>query len=142
MRQRISRTATVVALWRARESARAASTRLFEDPFAEMFVGWRLRRALKLSRLPVVGAALPWGLVDGHWDGSRGTVAVRTRYIDDALGVALRNGVEQVVILGAGFDSRAYRIPGIERVRVFEVDHPVTQARNGTGSYGDSEPFP
>jgi methyltransferase (TIGR00027 family) len=129
MRQRVSRTATVVALWRARESARSASTRLFEDPFAEAFVGWRLRCALQLSRLPVVGAALPWSLVDGHWDGSRGTVSVRTRYIDDALGAALRNGVEQVVILGAGFDSRAYRIPGIERLRVFEVDHPVTQAR-------------
>jgi methyltransferase (TIGR00027 family) len=55
-------------------------------------------------------------------------VAVRTRYIDDALTAALRSGVEQVVIFGAGFDSRAYRIPGIDRTRVFEVDHPVTQA--------------
>jgi len=32
------------------------------------------------------------------------------------------------VILGAGFDSRAYRIRGIEQTRVFEVDHPITQA--------------
>jgi hypothetical protein len=32
--------------------------------------------------------------------------------------------VNQVVILGAGFDSRVYRIPGIEQARVFEVDHP------------------
>ena len=55
-------------------------------------------------------------------------MAVRTRYIDDALADALRRGVEQVVILGAGFDSRAYRIPGIDRIRVFEVDHPLTQA--------------
>jgi methyltransferase (TIGR00027 family) len=129
MRQRVSRTATVVALWRARESARPVSTRLFEDPFAEAFVGWRLRCALQLSRLPLVGAALPWSLVDGHWGGSRGTVSVRTRYIDDALCAALRHGVEQVVILGAGFDSRAYRIAGIARARVFEVDHPVTQAK-------------
>jgi len=37
--------------------------------------------------------------------------------------------VNQVVILGAGFDSRAYRIPGIEQARVFEVDHPTTQAK-------------
>jgi methyltransferase (TIGR00027 family) len=109
MRQRVSRTATVVALWRARESARSASTRLFRDPFAEAFVGWRLRCALQLSRLPLVRAALPWSLVDGHWDGSRGTVSVRTRYIDDALGGALCNGVEQVVIFGAGFDSRVSR---------------------------------
>ena len=129
MRQAVSRTATVVALWRATESSRSATTRLFEDPLAPAFLGWRLRWTLHLSRLPVVGAALPWSLVDGHWTGSRGTVAVRTRYIDDVLGEALRRGVDQVVILGAGFDSRAYRIRGIEQIRVFEVDHPATQAR-------------
>jgi methyltransferase (TIGR00027 family) len=56
-------------------------------------------------------------------------VAVRTRYIDDRLGQALGCGVDQVVILGAGFDNRAYRIPRIERAHVFEVDHPATQAR-------------
>lgn len=56
-------------------------------------------------------------------------MAVRTRYIDDALGQALDAGANQVVILGAGFDSRAYRVPRIERARVFEVDHPATQAR-------------
>jgi methyltransferase (TIGR00027 family) len=71
---------------------------------------------------------VPWSIIDGHWAGSRGTVAVRTRYVDDAVTAALENGVEQVVILGAGFDSRAYRIPGIARTRVFEVDHPATQA--------------
>lgn len=125
----VSRTATAVALWRARESTRAASTRLFEDPLAHAFLGWRLRWALHLSRLRVIGALLPWSAIDGHWVGSRGTVVVRTRYIDDVLGQALRTGVEQVVILGAGFDSRAYRIPGIELVRVFEVDHPLTQAK-------------
>ena len=127
--QAVSRTATVVALWRATESSRSASTRLFEDPFAPAFLGWRFRWALHLSRLPVVRAALPWSLIDGHWPGSRGTVVVRTRYIDDVLGEALRRGVEQAVILGAGFDSRAYRIPGIEGTRVFEVDHPLTQAK-------------
>jgi methyltransferase (TIGR00027 family) len=127
--QPVSRTATVVALWRARESSRSVTTRLFEDPLAPAFLGWRFGWALHLSRLPVIGAALPWSLIDGHWAGSRGTVVVRTRYIDDVLGEALRSGVEQVVILGAGFDSRAYRIPGIERTRVFEVDHPLTQAR-------------
>ena len=36
--------------------------------------------------------------------------------------------MDQVVILGAGLDSRAYRISGIEGPRVFEVDHPATQA--------------
>src|SRR5262245_58748314 len=117
-----------VALWRARESARSARSRLFEDALAPAFLDRRFRWALRLSRLPVLGAAVPWSLIDGHWSGSRGTVAVRTRYIDDTVADALQRGVEQVVILGAGFDSRAYRIREIERTRVFEVDHPLTQA--------------
>jgi len=127
MKQGVSRTALAVTLWRARESSRSATSRLFEDALAPVFLDRRFRWALHLSRLPLVGALVPWSLIDGHWAGSRGTVAVRTRYIDDALSAALRRGVDQVVILGAGFDSRAYRIPGIDRTRVFEVDHPATQ---------------
>src|SRR5262249_59401268 len=128
-RQAASRTAALVALYRAIESSRSAATRLFDDSLAPAFLGWRFRWALRLSRLPLLGAALPWSIVDGHWSGPRGTVAVRTRYIDDVLGAALRGGAEQVVILGAGFDCRAYRIPDIARTRVFEVDHPATQAK-------------
>jgi len=128
MKQAVSRTALAVTLWRARESHRTASSRLFEDELASAFLDRRFRWALRLSRLPLVGAAVPWSLIDGHWSGSRGTVAVRTRYIDDALTEALRAGLEQIVIFGAGFDSRAYRIPGIAGTRVFEVDHPMTQA--------------
>ncbi len=36
-------------------------------------------------------------------------------------------GLEQFIILGAGYDTRAYRIAGLEKIRTFEVDHPVTQ---------------
>jgi methyltransferase (TIGR00027 family) len=108
----VSRTAAFAALWRAIESSRSPATRLFEDPLAQTFLPWRYRWALRVSRLPGVGAVLPWSLVDGHWPGPRGTVAVRTRYIDDLVRAALRRGVNQIVILGAGFDSRAYRIPG------------------------------
>jgi methyltransferase (TIGR00027 family) len=122
-----SHTAALVCLYRAIESRRPPATRLFDDPFAPRFLGWRFRTALHLARLPVIGAAMPWSLVDGHWSGPRGTVSVRTRYIDDCLGEALRHGVKQVVILGAGFDCRAYRIPEITRSRVFETDHPATQ---------------
>ena len=128
-----SRTARLVALYRAIESSRPTASRLFDDPFAPGFLGWRYGCALGLSRLPVIGAAFPWSLVDGHWAGPRGTVAVRTRYIDDVLRDALRGGVDRVVILGAGFDCRAYRIRETERTRVFEVDHPATQAGKKTG---------
>jgi methyltransferase (TIGR00027 family) len=128
VRAAASRTALITTLWRARESLRPAASRLFEDALAPAFLDRRFRWALRASRLPVVGGAVPWALIDGHWSGSRGTVVVRTRYIDDVLVDALRAGAQQVVILGAGFDSRAYRIAGIDGTRVFEVDQPATQA--------------
>jgi len=143
VRQAASRTAELVALYRAIESSRPASTRLFDDPFAPAFLGTRFRWAIRLSSLPLVGAAMPWSLVDGHWAGPRTTVAVRTRYIDDVLDEAMRRGAEQVVILGAGFERRAHRIPRIERTRVFEVDHPATQSRKQevlTGLLGSLPP--
>lgn len=56
-------------------------------------------------------------------------MAVRTRFIDEALARAIAAGATQVVILGAGFDSHAYRFQDLlAQVRVFEVDRPVTQA--------------
>src|SRR5262245_8923242 len=66
--------------------------------------------------------------IDARWPGPRAAVCVRTRWIDDAIAQALARGLDQLVLLGAGFDARAHRLPGIERVRVFEVDHPATQA--------------
>lgn len=53
---------------------------------------------------------------------------IRTRYIDQRLENAVRNGATQVAILGAGFDSRAYRCHELlKNVAVFEVDSPATQ---------------
>jgi methyltransferase (TIGR00027 family) len=67
-------------------------------------------------------------MVDREWPGDLGTVAARTRFIDDYLKSRVRKGVRQIVILGAGLDSRAYRIEGLKgAVTVFEVDHPATQ---------------
>lgn len=56
-------------------------------------------------------------------------MTVRTRFIDEALERAIAGGATQVVILGAGFDSHAYRCQELlAPVRVFEVDRPATQA--------------
>jgi methyltransferase (TIGR00027 family) len=56
------------------------------------------------------------------------SVVARTRYIDDYLKACITDGIEQLVILGAGYDSRAYRFDELKtRVKVFEVDHPDTQ---------------
>jgi methyltransferase (TIGR00027 family) len=55
-------------------------------------------------------------------------LVARARYMDDFLQIYLDDGLEQLVILGAGFDSRAYRFEKLKgQVKVFEVDHPATQ---------------
>jgi methyltransferase (TIGR00027 family) len=123
-----SRTAEYMALFRALESVRRpVRARLFEDPFARGFLRPSLRSVVRLSRLPFGSSAVAW-FIDWRWPGARASGIARTRLIDDALKDALRQGFSQVVILGAGFDCRAYRIRGIERTRVFEVDLPVTLA--------------
>ena len=55
-------------------------------------------------------------------------IAVRTRFAEDALVGAIERGVRQLVILGAGLDTYAYRGIWSDRLRIFEVDHPATQA--------------
>jgi methyltransferase (TIGR00027 family) len=120
-----SLTAEYMALFRALESVRPPASRLFTDPFSREFLRPALRIATEAARIPVVGEAIPW-IIDHWWPGARTSGVARTRFIDDVLFQALHDGVQQVVILGAGFDSRAYRLPGMDRVRVIEVDHPDT----------------
>jgi methyltransferase (TIGR00027 family) len=64
---------------------------------------------------------------DEPFPGLRNTIAARVRYFDETIRAAARKGLEQLVILGAGYDSRAYRIAELGTVRVFEIDHPDTQ---------------
>ena len=120
-----SRTAEYMALFRALESSRRSSKRLFVDPFAYHFLRPSLKVTVGLSRVPLIGATVPW-LIDKTWPGARSSGIARTRLIDDYLYASLHNGFDQIVILGAGFDCRAYRIAGIENSRVFEVDHQAT----------------
>jgi len=55
-------------------------------------------------------------------------IAARTRFAEEALAAEVERGVRQLVVLGAGLDTYAYRSPFRGCLRVFEVDHPVTQA--------------
>ena len=117
---RPSRTAQHNALFRALE--RRLPQPLFDDPWAARFLRGRYRLA---AALPARAVAR---LIDRRWPGPRAAVCVRTRYFDDAIRQQCADGLDQLVILGAGFDSRADRLPILRRVRVFEVDHPATQA--------------
>jgi methyltransferase (TIGR00027 family) len=60
---------------------------------------------------------------------NRLAIPLRARYAEDRLAAAYRDGVRQLVVLGAGLDSYAFRRPTqLGELRVYEVDHPSTQA--------------
>jgi methyltransferase (TIGR00027 family) len=122
-----SRTAAIMAAFRASETAKPRDRRLFSDPYAKAFSPPALRVAASASRLPVAGGLLT-RFIDWRWPGARSSAVARTRLIDDWIGAAISGDVEQCVILGAGFDSRAWRLPALAQVRTFEVDHPATSA--------------
>ena len=121
-----SRTAEYMALFRALETCQPSRRRLFDDPYAVAFLpGW-LRAVVGLAGVPVVGRVVPW-VLDRGWPLTRSSGVVRTRLIDDAVTEALAQGAAQLVLLGAGFDSRPYRLLAGRPTMVFEVDHPATQ---------------
>ncbi len=128
--QPVSRTAEFMALFRALESVkRPRERRLFQDPFAALFLSPGVAAALSLARLPGIGPLVPW-LIDRRWPGARSSGVARTRLIDDAVAWALTNQVEQIVLLGAGFDCRALRLANIEHATVFELDQgPVIRRK-------------
>ncbi len=115
-------TAESVAAMRAVESAKPEGERLCDDPCAKYFISaGRDASGLEFWR----GLFLAF---DRDYPGITTEVVLRTRYIDDYVRECVDDGIGQLVILGAGYDSRAYRIDGLKgKVRVFEVDHPATQ---------------
>jgi len=124
-----SQTAEFMALFRALESSRRPSTtKLFNDPFAYFFLRPSFKCAVQLSRVPRLGTVVP-RFIDQRWPGARSSGIARTRLIDDYLSAALCAGIDQVVILGSGFDCRAYRLREMKEVHVFEVDYPITLLR-------------
>ncbi len=116
-----SLTAAGIAVARAVESERPATERICYDPFARLFVpAWMYR---------LFGFFMRAGYTEWRGPGVNGFLVARDRYIDDVLKDFLNEGLQQLVVLGAGYDSRAYRFDLQEKkVRTFEVDHPATQA--------------
>jgi len=123
-----SRTAEYMALFRALEGSLPAGRRLFEDRYARRFLSGGLAVAADLARVPGL-AGLECRFIDRRWPGVRTSAVARTRVIDDRVVAAAAGGTRQVVILGAGFDARAFRLAPLRTCVVFEVDHPDTQAR-------------
>jgi methyltransferase (TIGR00027 family) len=125
-RTRASLTAEYMALFRAIESSRPGSSRLFHDPFASLFLsGWR-KWVYPITKF-APGRRLVERLLDRESPGARAAGVARTKWIDDAVTAALET-CTQLVLLGAGFDTRAYRLPAAQRANTFELDQPDTSA--------------
>ena len=119
-----SRSASFIAAHRAMESFRNPEDRVCVDPFA--------RRLLPAGFTVIGPSAIPeetaLNIFRDFVPGFHEFFIARTRYIDDRLQALIDGGLEQLVILGAGYDSRAYRFDALKtHIKVFEVDHPATQ---------------
>jgi methyltransferase (TIGR00027 family) len=123
---RASRTAQHNALFRALDARRPPGERVADDRLAVRFLPTEFRLLAELARVGPVRRGLE-AFIDRRWPGPREGVVARTRYIDEIV-VAHAARVQQIVVLGAGLDTRAYRLAALANVRTFEVDHPSTQA--------------
>jgi len=113
---KFSRTAQRVAIRRAAHQL-LDQPRVFDDPMALRIIG--TDAAAELRSNPKEHHAFSRAF--------RAFMAARSRYAEDELARAVAQGVRQYVVLGAGLDTFAYRNP-YPSLRVFEVDHPATQA--------------
>jgi methyltransferase (TIGR00027 family) len=121
-----ARQAMSTATMRAVESYRDPGERLYDDRVAIALLPAVWQAFVRPLRFAVVRKPVLW-YRDRQFPGVIGNVICRTRFIDDVVRRELQSGAAQVVVLGAGFDTRPYRIPELERVDVFEVDHPTVQ---------------
>ena len=121
-----SLTAEGVALMRAGESKKPANERICYDPLAKMFI--RPELIAKLLSLPEEKLEKQRAEVEQVLPGHRNSILTRVRYFDDYIQGKIADGMSQFVIIGAGYDSRPYRLEGMDEVKVFEIDLEETQA--------------
>jgi methyltransferase (TIGR00027 family) len=123
--ERPSRTAHLVALGRALADAGLSHVPDFQDPTARVFLNEKGKRSLAKTTHAAREGKRGIGLESAR--AMADLIALRTAAIDTAVRDAIAAGATQLVILGAGYDGRAWRMPELAGVRVFEVDHPATQ---------------
>jgi methyltransferase (TIGR00027 family) len=111
-------TAIGAAICRLIEQYEPAEKRLFTDSVIEAIVPWPLKAASRFSLVRNFFLRKTEEIAEGTY----GALVCRVRYDDDLIDTAISDGIEQLVILGAGLDTRAYRLPRIDKMRVFEVD--------------------
>ena len=123
----ISRTAIYVAAGRALGAREPDPAARNPDYLAEKLLGDPSNLDLDHPSVRALSLAYGEAMADVEVVNNVRMMTIRARFIDDALKRALASGAAQVVILGAGFDSHAYRDPDAP-VKFFEVDRLATQA--------------
>lgn len=123
---RASFTAAWVTFARALATLDPELSRACNDPIAQDLLPRSLEVLLK-RRDGQVRSARELQLLRLSTLGLTDHIALRTAVIDEAVRTAIKDGIDQLVLLGAGFDSRAYRMPELAACTVFEIDHPATQ---------------
>ena len=113
-------TAQGVAKQRLIESLAKPSKRIIYDPYAENFV-------LGAGIIKLMGHDFSVWLSKKFVPGFHEHLISRTRFIDDLIKKSISEQVEQYVILGAGYDSRAYNLKLPSGLKIFEVDQPEVQ---------------
>jgi methyltransferase (TIGR00027 family) len=121
-----SRTAQWVAAARGMGRLLPDSVRIADDPYGMAFGSSSIRRLMERTRDARPDRAAAIARIPGlsTWIVH---MQVRTRLIDDAVRSFAAAGGRQVVVLGAGYDCRALRLPELAGAQVFEIDHPATQ---------------
>lgn len=121
--RRASLTAQINAAQRAAETLQPPGRRLLDDPYSRYFVHHPALRAMLAHRVP---ADVALRVFDRRWGGLHAHIVLRVRYADEVCEAAIRDGVDQIVLLGAGFDTTSLRKADAS-VTIFEVDAPATQ---------------
>lgn len=116
----IGLTALGAAACRAIESSRA--DRLVEDPFAAAFIDGARSPIPMAVRWPAEGEVV--SDTDALLVDASSYIGLRSRFFDDYLSAACAGDLRQVVLLGAGLDTRAFRLDWPDGLRLFEVDQP------------------
>jgi methyltransferase (TIGR00027 family) len=122
-KESVSRTALGTAICRLIEQYQPEKVRLFNDPVAKELVGQPIKSLMGFAAM----RNLTMRQTDAVAPGIYGVQICRTRYIDEAVNAAISQGIKQLVLLGAGYDTRPYRLPRMESIRVFEVDLATVQ---------------
>lgn len=118
-----SRTARMTAAIRYRHFLGGAEPRVFLDREGGMFLDWRTMA----MAAPTPVSDWAFGRLLGPVRAIEGEVLARARFVEDRLRAMTAQGLTQLLVLGAGFDTTAQRMAG-SGLRIYEVDHPATQS--------------